>query len=84
MAITSKEINLKQLDSELNNYGLAMNATDPKKKVIVVSDNSPITEEELEEAISKHVAEAEAEPSVEEKLASVGLDLEELKAALLA
>lgn len=56
MAITSKEINFEQLDQELGGQGLCGNFTDPKKKIIVPADNSTVTEDELEEAIKKHVA----------------------------
>lgn len=56
MAITSKEINLKQLDIELGNQGLCGDFTDPKKKLIVPAENSIVTEDELKEAISAHVA----------------------------
>ena len=56
MAITSKEINFEQLDQELGGQGLCGNFTDPKKKIIVPADNSTVTEEQLEEAIKKHVA----------------------------
>ena len=56
MAITNKEINLKQLDDELGSQGLCANLNDPKKKVIIPADNSTITEEQLEAAITAHVA----------------------------
>jgi hypothetical protein len=56
MAITSKEINLNQLDQELGGQGLCANFNDPKKKLIVPADNSTITEAELEAAIKNHVA----------------------------
>ena len=82
MAITtSKEINLGQLDAELGDHGLCMNDENPKAKIIAVADGSPITDEQLEAAISAHKAVFTA-PSIAEKLASVGLSIEELKAAL--
>jgi hypothetical protein len=56
MTITSKEINLDQLDQELGGEGLCADFNDPKKKVIVPADNSKITEAELEAAIKAHVA----------------------------
>jgi len=56
MAITSKEINLYQLDQELGGQGLCGDFNDPKKKLIVPSDNSTITEQELEAAIQSHIA----------------------------
>jgi hypothetical protein len=45
MAITSKKINLS---ADFN---------DDKKKIIITSDNSTVTDEELESAIAAHVAE---------------------------
>jgi hypothetical protein len=56
MAITSKKINLEQLDKELGSQGLCADFNDDKKKIIIKSDNSTITEEELEAAIKAHVA----------------------------
>lgn len=56
MAITSKEINLEQLDQELGNEGLVADFNDPKKKIIKPADNSTITEEQLEAAIESHIA----------------------------
>ena len=55
MAITSKEINLEQLDQELGNEGLVADFNDPKKKIIKPADNSTITEEQLEAAIASHI-----------------------------
>jgi DNA-binding NarL/FixJ family response regulator len=57
MAITSKEINLVQLNKELGNQGLSADFNDPKKKIIIVADESTVTEAELEAAIKNHVAE---------------------------
>jgi len=56
MAITSKEINLEQLDQELGNEGLVADFNDPKKKIIKPADNSTITEEQLDAAIAAHIA----------------------------
>ena len=56
MAITSKEINLQQLDQELGGQGLCGDFNDPKKKLIIPADNSTVTEEQLKEAIANHVA----------------------------
>jgi len=56
MAITSKEINLKQLDEELGSQGLCADFNDAKKKIIIPADNSTITESELEAAIATHIA----------------------------
>jgi hypothetical protein len=57
MAITSKEINLTQLDQELGGQGLCGNFNDPKKKVIITADNSTVTDAELAAAIVNHIAE---------------------------
>ena len=56
MAITSKEINLEQLDQELGSQGLCGDFNDPNNKIIKPADNSTITEAELEAAIASHVA----------------------------
>lgn len=56
MAITSKKINLAQLDKELGNKGLVGDFTDPNNKIISPADNSDISERELELAIDKHNA----------------------------
>lgn len=56
MAITSKEINLQQLDKELGDQGLCGDFNDPKKKIIVPAENSTVTEDELKDAIAAHVA----------------------------
>jgi hypothetical protein len=56
MAITSKDINLEQLDKELGGQGLCADFNDPKKKIIITADNSTVTEAELEAAIASHIA----------------------------
>jgi hypothetical protein len=56
MAITSKKINLSQLDQELGGHGLVADFNDSKKQLVLATENSPITEEELEAAIAAHVA----------------------------
>ena len=81
MAITNKEINLFQLDQELGGKGLIADLNDPDQKLILPSENSDVTDAQLEAAIAAHVAKF-ALPSVEDKLASVGLSLDDLKAAL--
>lgn len=82
MATTSKEINLKQLDEELGGKGLIADFNDPAKKSIFPAENSTVTEAQLEAAIAVHVAAPIAEPSLDEKLATVGLSINDLKAAL--
>jgi len=56
MAITSKKINLDQLDAELGNQGLCSDFNDEKNKIIKPADNSTVTEAQLEAAIKAHVA----------------------------
>ena len=57
MTITSKEINLEQLDQELGSQGLCGNFNDPNNKIIKLADNSIVTEAQLEAAIAAHIAE---------------------------
>lgn len=59
MAITSKKINLTQLDRELGSKGLIANFEDDKKKIILAADGADYSEEQIEEAIANHVAEPE-------------------------
>lgn len=82
MAITNKEINLAQLSEELGGKALTMIYDDPNQKHIKAADGVNLTEGELQAAIDAHIALPNPEPTLEQKLASVGLDLEELKAAL--
>lgn len=56
MAITSKKINLKQLDEELGLEGLSANFENANEKIIKLADNSTVTEQELEAAIKAHNA----------------------------
>jgi len=56
MAITSKKINLAQLDKELGSKGLVADFNDENNKVIKPADNSDVTEAELEVAIAAHIA----------------------------
>jgi hypothetical protein len=56
MAITSKKINLQQLDEELGGQGLVANFEDETNKIIKPADNSKVTDKELEAAIAAHVA----------------------------
>lgn len=82
MITTNKKINLLQLDQELGGQGLIADFNDSKNKIIKPADNSTVTQAQLEAAIAAHIALPEQEPTVEQKLASVGLNLESLKAAL--
>ena len=89
MAITSKEINLGQLDKELGGQGLCGDFNDPKNKIITVADNSTVTEAELEAAIVTHIAKF-PEPNLVElnreqglnKLKELGFTDDEIKALL--
>jgi hypothetical protein len=84
MVITSKKINLTQLDKELGGKGLNGDFTDPLNKIILPADLSDVTENELKKAINNHVAidEAEAKATArQEILDRLGLSAEE--AALL-
>jgi hypothetical protein len=56
MTTTSKKINLLQLDQELGGHGLIADFNDDKKKVILPAENSPITNDEIAEAIELHIA----------------------------
>jgi hypothetical protein len=85
MAITSKEINLTQLDKELGGKGLVADFNDPKKKVILPADNSDVTEDELKAAIVAHVAidlKAKAQADKAALLARLGLTEVELQTIL--
>ena len=77
-----KLINLKQLDQELNGKGLNATLDDDKKIIeVTLADNNDATEAELKAAIDAHQA-LFSEPTIEDKLASVGLNLADLKSAL--
>ena len=83
MIKVNKEINLKQLDQELNSLGLIAKLDDNKKIIEVgLAENNDATEAQLKSAIDAHNAQPEAQPTVAEKLASVGLNLEDLREAL--
>ncbi len=56
MAITSKEINLRQLDKELGGQGLIANFNDSNNKLILTAENSTVTEANLQTAIDVHIA----------------------------
>jgi hypothetical protein len=82
MAITSKDINLAQLDKELGSKGLVADFNDDNKKLILPADESDVTEAQLEAGIAAHIALPDPEPTVADKLARVGLSVDEIKAAL--
>lgn len=85
MAITSKEINLVQLDKELGGKGLIADFNDPKKKLILPSENSDLTEDELEAGIAAHIAVDDAAQKAAAKaalLAQLGITEEQAKLLL--
>ncbi len=83
MITTNKEINLAQLDKELGSFGLIADFNDVNNKIIGIADNSPISLSELQNAVNNHIAQAEPELTIADKLASIGLSLDELKSAIL-
>ena len=56
MAITSKKINLTQLDQELGGKGLIADFNDPDNKLIKAADDADYTEAQIEAAIAAHIA----------------------------
>ena len=80
MVKTKKKINLAQLDKELNAGGLNMETINDEHTISPIDEK--ITKEQLEAAIAAHVAIDDPQPTVAEKLASVGLSIDDLKAAL--
>lgn len=82
MITVTKAINLAQLDFELNGKGLIASVNEDKKITAVgLAENNSATDEQLKAAIDNHVA-VFTEPTIEEKLASVGVSFNDLKAAL--
>jgi uncharacterized LabA/DUF88 family protein len=85
MAITSKEINLGQLDVELGSKGLVADFNDPKKKIILTADDSDVTEAQLKAAIEAHVAVDDVAVKAQAKselLTRLGITEEEAKLLL--
>lgn len=85
MIKTTKKINLNQLDKELGSFGLDADWTDEEETIIKVSDESPITDEQLKSAIDVHIpiddkAKAKAEKAA--ILDRLGLTEDELKTIL--
>jgi hypothetical protein len=84
MAITSKEINLVQLDNELGGQGLIANFMDLQNKIIKPADNSTLTEAELEAGIAAHIAIDEVAVKAAQKAALLErLGITEAEARLL-
>jgi hypothetical protein len=80
MITTTKKINLAQLDAELKANGLNMESLNGTH--IISAINPKITDAQLQNAVDAHVAIDDLEPTITEKLASVGLSIDDLKAAL--
>lgn len=82
MIKVNKKINLAQLDQEFNGQGLNGVLDDAGNCVqIGLASNNTGLEKDLETVLANHVAVFEV-PTIEEKLASVGLSIEDLKTAL--
>jgi len=82
MITVNKAINLEQLDKEINGLGL-IGAVDEDLNIIAVglAENNTATIAQLESAIDNHVA-VFTELTIDDKLASLGLTIDDLKAAL--
>jgi len=83
--ITSKKINLSQLDKELDLQGLCADENDLSAVVIVTADDSKITQAELEAAIAAHIAiddNAVREADKAVLLAKLGITADEAKLLL--
>jgi len=83
MLKVNKKINLSQLDDELNSMGLICSYDENNEITeIGLAENNPATEAELQDAIDAHIAKPIPERTIEDKLASVGLTIDDLKDAL--
>ena len=80
MITTNKKINLAQLDAELKAGGLNMDSLNGTNTITAIDPK--ITDAKLEAAIAAHTAIDDPEPTIADKLASVGLSIDDLKAAL--
>jgi len=79
---TATAVNLAQLDTDLGGHGLTMNAENDGAKIVAVSDGSPVTQADLDAAVAAHAAQPNPEPTLDEKLASVGVTVAEIRTAL--
>lgn len=70
-----KLVNTEQLSEELN--GVAVTLVDNKLRFV-----GDITEAQAEAALDVHTPQINPEPTIAEKLASVGLSVDDLKSAL--
>lgn len=80
MVTTTKKINLAQLDAELKAGGLNMDSLDGVNTI--TATDPKVTDAQLQAAVNAHVAQEAPEPTIAEKLSSVGLSVADLKAAL--
>lgn len=78
--LTTKKINLAQLDAELNAGGLNMESLNGTNTITAIDPK--ITDAQLQAAVEAHIAQPEPEPTIAEKLANAGLSVADLKAAL--
>jgi hypothetical protein len=77
-----KAINLQQLDNELNGMGLNCTNDDTGNLIsISLTENNTASQAQLQSAIDSHLA-VFKQPTIIDKLASVGLSIEDLRAAL--
>ncbi len=82
---TSKKINLNQLDKELGRFGLCLNEENPQDVIVGIADGSPVTKEQLAEALENHIAidtQAELATAKAALLAKLGITQEEAKLLL--
>jgi hypothetical protein len=82
MIKVNKKVNLAQLDQEYNGQGLngVLNESGDYVSIGLASNNTGL-EKDLEACLKNHVAVFKS-PTIEEKLASVDLSIEDLKTAL--
>lgn len=78
------KINGEQLRIELANAGVQLNPVTPyinaeKELVLIVNAGD---ESKVNEIVANHVAVTKPEPTIDDKLASVGLTINDLKTAL--
>jgi hypothetical protein len=81
-AETTKEIDLGQLNQELGGYGL-LGAFENGVQLVQTEDGSPVTLEQLEAAITKHVPVVKVLTAAEKLFNATGLTVAEYKALVL-
>jgi len=81
---TAKKINLDQLDQELGGFGLCLNEENQDEKIVGVAEGSPITKEQLEQAVENHIAiDVEAEKAAKRQALLDKLGITEEEAQIL-